>query len=119
VREGYEGAKRLLAQRSTRPKALFINHDVITKGALVGLAELGVRFPKDIALLTHANEGDDFPTPCPLSRVEIDVNALACGLFQQVASYRGRLRVGMVEPKPLLVARLVPGASCGERAAKS
>jgi DNA-binding LacI/PurR family transcriptional regulator len=118
ARDGYGGAKRLFALRTGRPKALFINHDVVTKGALVGLAELGIRFPEDVALLTHANRGDEFPTPCPLTRVEVDVEALACGLFEQLAAYRGRLRVGMVSPKPMLVARLVLGASCGETAVK-
>ena len=118
-RDGYEGIRKLFASRKNRPEALFINHDVITKGALVSLAEMGIRFPQDVALLTHANRGDDFPSLCPLTRVEYDVEALARGLFQQLADYRGRSRVGMVSPKPIQVARLVPGASCGEKATKS
>jgi DNA-binding LacI/PurR family transcriptional regulator len=118
TRDGYEGARKLLASRKSRPAALFINHDVVTKGALVGLAEMGIRFPQDMALLTHANRGDDFPSLCPLTRVEYDVEALARGLFQQLVAYRGRSRVGMVSPKPIQVALLIPGASCGEKSAK-
>jgi DNA-binding LacI/PurR family transcriptional regulator len=72
--------------------ALFINHDAVTKGALVGLAERRVRFPEDVALLTHANRGDDFPTPCPLTRVEIDVDGLHAGCsssWRSTAAVRG------------------------------
>lgn len=70
----YEKTKAWLANtpRAEWPDAIFSHHDVMTKGMLIALTELGIRVPQDIALLTHANRGDAFAYPVNLTRLEVD-----------------------------------------------
>lgn len=71
MRDGYERTKELMASPS-RPDGLFINHDVLTKGALPALMESSIRIPQDLVFATHANKGDDFLTAYPVAKVEAD-----------------------------------------------
>ena len=70
--DGYEGVKRVFSDKGSRPEALFVNHDVLSKGALRALAELGISIPQDLAFATHSNKGDAYPWPKGAVRVECD-----------------------------------------------
>ena len=59
------------------PDAIFCHHDVLTKGVLIALSELGIEIPGDIALATHANKGDGFMFHVPLTRIECDPEKMA------------------------------------------
>ena len=45
-RDGYEAAKALLSNPKRRPKGLLINHDVLTRGVLIAILELGIKVPR-------------------------------------------------------------------------
>lgn len=113
--DGYHGVKRLFAgPKSTWPEALFINHDVVTKGALTALTQLGLSVPRDVALLTHANKGDDFLYPLPLTRLEYDPFVVADSMLRYVNTHWKRTRPGMAYTPLNFPYRLIIGKSCGE-----
>jgi len=82
----YEKAKSLFGKRPRRewPEAIFSHHDVLTKGLLIAFAELGIRIPEDIALLTHSNKGDSFPCAVPLARMEADPEKIAIATAKRI-----------------------------------
>ncbi len=115
--DGYEQMKKLLADVKKRPEAIYINHDLLTKGALKAVSEMGLGIPEDIALITHANKGDSFEVRIPLTRMEVD----PCEVAESIISYAKSMRKDTgTEAKPLkdpdlIRARLVTGKSCGEK----
>lgn len=76
---------RQLWQRSQRPRALFVNDDVVARGVVLGLLSLGVRTPDDLLLIASHNSGSAPFTPLPTVRVMLDTDAMArelLGLLQ-------------------------------------
>jgi DNA-binding LacI/PurR family transcriptional regulator len=69
---GYTECKKLFSDPDARPDALFINHDILSKGALFALMELGIRIPDDLGFLTHYNNGCNILSPVPLTRLEFN-----------------------------------------------
>lgn len=74
---GYEAARKLLANRSHRPRAIFAANDAMAFGALSALREAGVGVPDEIAVAGF----DDIPiarhmSP-PLSSVHVPIAELA------------------------------------------
>jgi DNA-binding LacI/PurR family transcriptional regulator len=116
---GYEQIKKLMADKKSRPDALFINHDLVTKGVLKGLDEMGLKIPADIALLTHANKGDVFESRIPLTRMEIDPYEVALSVISYAKSktmdMHGKSEVKPMRVPDLIKAKLVIGNSCGEK----
>ena len=111
--DGYEMGKLLFADPARRPDAVLVNHDVVCRGLLLALMELGLKIPRDIALLTHMNHGCEFATPVPLSVLEVNpVRMVSLCLDTLTAALNagatGHIRV------PKLTAELIPGRSCGE-----
>ncbi|MFZ2654103.1 MAG: substrate-binding domain-containing protein [Victivallales bacterium] len=116
---GCSQIKKLMSNKKSRPEALFISHDLLTKEALRGLDEMGLKIPDDIALLTHANKGDVFESRIPLTRMEIDPYEVAAAtmnyiknkcMYSQEKIESTSYRV----PSPIR-AKLVEGKSCGEK----
>ena len=112
--DGYEIILKLLAprRRIDRPDALFIHHDLMTVGALQAIAELGLKIPGDIALLTHANKGIQFLSQIPITRVEFDPKTVATRLIDHL-TLKGPFRPDISNANPVKP-RLISGKSCGE-----
>ncbi len=75
-RDGYEAAKALLSDPKRRPKGLLINHDVLTRGALLAILECGLKVPDDLAVITHENKGAEIVSPFPMPRLRFDPEAV-------------------------------------------
>ncbi len=111
--DGYEMGKALFADRARRPDAVLVNHDVVCRGLLLALMELGLKIPRDIALLTHMNHGCEFATPVPLSVLEVNpARMVSLCLDTLCAALAAGTSGHVVIPK--LTAELIPGRSCGE-----
>lgn len=110
---GYRKAKEWLREPAGRPDAIFVNHDIIVHGMMLAIVESGLRIPEDIALLVHMNGGNEFASPVPLTKYEIDTAGMVrnCldSLYEAMRS-GGRGTVSL----PVVPGRIVPGLSCGE-----
>lgn len=112
--DGYEMGKQLFAVPARRPDAVLVNHDVVCRGLLLALMELGLKIPRDVALLTHMNHGCEFATPVPLSVLEVNpVRMVSLCLDTLTAALNEGATGHIVIPK--LTAELIPGNSCGEK----
>ncbi len=81
IQEGYEAARRLLAQPSP-PTALIVINDLLAMGALRAAADLRLRVPQDLSLVSY----DDIPmanylTP-RLTTVSADAEAIGRGAVE-------------------------------------
>lgn len=87
MHDAYISAKDALAKgvNGRLPDALFINHDLMTKGALLALSEMGLKIPKDMALVSHVNTGDPLPVSMPISRIETDPLRFAKATVEHIA----------------------------------
>ncbi len=116
--DGHDHIIKLMADKRSRPEAVFVNHDILTKGVIKGLEEKGVRFPDDVALVSHANRGDEFQSGVSVTRLELDPAEVARGTLRFVKEkFLAVHSCGGVAPgtaPEMLKARLVVGASCGE-----
>lgn len=94
---------------SRRRRAVFFYDDGLCDSALRAIAELGIRVPEELAILTQSNVGRHFNFPVPLARIEFDPTELlrsACALFERCLARQA--------PKPehiTLKPRFIPGAS--------
>ena len=84
--EAYISAKDFFTKtpKSEWPDAIFIHHDIVTKGALIAMTELDIKIPSDISLLTHANKGDRFQYPKELARMELDPLSVASAVVSYI-----------------------------------
>lgn len=83
-------ARQMMARRISRgalPDLLFFTDDFITRGAIPVLLENGIRIPRDIRLVTHANCGFQPAFPKSLSRIEIDLAAYDSEFAKNVVGY--------------------------------
>lgn len=88
-RFGYERCKRIWA-KSKRPRALIVTDDVIAQGVIKALLELGVRVPRDVALVLRKNARLDMFCPYPARYIVTDEAEVAQALIEQVQrQYRG------------------------------
>jgi len=61
--------RRFAAGRTGKlPDLVLIDDDYIARGALLALAEKGIRIPDDVALVSFVNCGQEFAAPCTLTR---------------------------------------------------
>ena len=116
--DGHREIKKIMSNKKSRPEALFINHDLLTKGALKGLEEMGLKIPDDVAILTHANKGDVFESRIPLTRMEIDPYEVALSIINYAKSkflnMHGNIEAKLLKDPDIIKAKLVIGKSCGE-----
>lgn len=111
--DGYEKGKALFAAPARRPDAVLVNHDVVCRGLLLALMELGLKIPRDIAVLTHMNHGCEFASPVPLSVLEVNpARMVSVCLGTLTAALRNGTAGHVAIPK--LTAELIPGRSCRE-----
>ncbi len=86
-----EFAARLAKGRAWLPNLLFFRDDHLATGAFVALLDAGVRIPGDVRVATWANKGLGPPFPRPLTRMELDNEAVGERLAACVLEY---LRTG-------------------------
>ncbi|OHB61480.1 MAG: hypothetical protein A2Y12_06815 [Planctomycetes bacterium GWF2_42_9] len=80
---GYEMFMRLW-NRPQHPDAILITDDVLCRGVLRAILQLGIKLPDDLCLTTYANKGVEIAYHRDLTRVEYDVPrqaAVACEMM--------------------------------------
>ncbi len=108
--DGYEGIKLLMADPNARPDAVFINHDILSKGALKGLAELGLSTPGDLAFATHSNKGASYAWPKGSLILECDPEEIAEATAEHVEREMLGAKGGDIPDSPIVKSSLKEGA---------
>ena len=75
--------------------------------------ELGLKIPRDIAVLTHMNHGCEFASPVPLSVLEVNPARMVSVCLDTLTAALQNGTAGHVAI-PKLTAELIPGRSCHE-----
>lgn len=110
--DGYLKGKEVFSS-SNRPDAIFVHHDVVCRGLLLALMELGLKIPQDVALLSHVNLGCEFASPVPLTRILFDPAKMVASCLRWLETVPSLPSSGHVPLDPIN-AQLIPGKSCGE-----
>ena len=95
--DGYDLFMQLWKQ-SEKPDSVIVVDDVLCKGVLRAVLQLGVKLPEDIQLITYANKGVPLPFHKPVTRIEFDVEAQAERAVEMMDGL-----VGGLKPKSELV----------------
>jgi DNA-binding LacI/PurR family transcriptional regulator len=91
VSQGYHTAREVFAGEGPRPEGIVIADDIMTQGALLAMAQLGVQPGRDVQIATHANKG----TPIMLGDsddlilLEFDPAELVSRLFRMLETLMG------------------------------
>jgi len=96
-----------LWKQSEKPDGVIVVDDVLCKGVLRAILQLGVKLPEDIQLITYANKGVPLPFHKPVTRIEFDVEAQAECAVEMMDGL-----VGGLKPKSdlvLLTGKLMKG----------
>ena len=115
IQSAYANTFSLFKDPKKRPRGLFINHDIVTKGALSALSELGIRIPDDCMLVTHSNKGDNFLCSIPLTRSEVDLMIVALDTVRYLKGQIAEAANGISDLGVPVRTTLVIGKSCGEK----
>ncbi len=84
-------AARMAASRPL-PDVVLFTDDYCAQGGLIGMRDLGLRIPEDVAVVAHANKGHGPVWEKPLTRLEMDAERhgaqLAAGIRDYLANSR-------------------------------
>ena len=109
--QGIELTREILAKKSTRPDALLVLNDTTCKGVIFSLMNYGLKIPEDIALMAQTNRGHEVLCPVPLTRLELDPEAIVKVNMEQLF-----VKISGKELLPrIALPQLIIGKSCGER----
>jgi len=104
-----DAGRRVIERRLKRGdlgELLFFTDDYMTLGALTALLEHGVRIPKDVCVVSHANKGFCPPFSKSLARIEYDPEAAAGRIAESVIAW---FRTGTLPPLEALDWSYIPG----------
>ena len=86
-RTGYKQFQALW-KSSERPEGLIVFPDVMVRGVITAMLEIGVAVPDDLKLVLHRNEGISYINPFPASYIVSSPHNVAMMLIEQL-----RLRI--------------------------
>jgi DNA-binding LacI/PurR family transcriptional regulator len=75
-RNGFELMQELW-QHPEHPQALLVFDDIACKGAVQAMLQLGIAVPRQLLVVTLANQGSGVFYPLPLARLEYDTEEVA------------------------------------------
>jgi len=70
-RRGYECFMDLW-QRPGRPEGVLVGDDILGRGVLRAILQLGISVPQELRLVSHSNRGVELPYHLPVTRLEFD-----------------------------------------------
>ena len=101
-----EFRRRLRSGRDWVPDVLLFADDHAATGALVALAEAGVRIPEDVRVVTWENRGNGCIAGCTLTAMQVDPRAQAVTVADYLLSLlRTHTKVENVRLNPVYVRR--------------
>jgi DNA-binding LacI/PurR family transcriptional regulator len=110
--DGYRYVKETFAaDKTNRPDALLINHDMLTRGVLMASLELGLKIPGNLGLITHMNKGADILSPVPLDGLLVDPEEIARKTLEFITVSSSSLKAGKVLCPQSIPATFVKGSS--------
>ena len=102
-RKALQAVRERFADGKRRPDLILFTDDYVAFGGLMALAELQVRVPEDVMVLTMANKGFAPVFPVPLAQVVVDPRANGAAIAEEaLARLEGRPRATPL-PKPVFV----------------
>lgn len=100
---------REIWQTEEKPDALFIADDVLAQDVALALVEMGLRVPRDLEVVAHANQGSEVRFPFSVALVENDPDAHAKALVEMTLALLGDPRAKV--SAPTLSYRLIPAVA--------
>ena len=102
-RKALSSLRKRLSERTNLPDLILFTDDFVAFGGLMALAELQIRVPQDVKVLTMANKGFAPVFPVSLAQVVIDPQANGAAIADAaLARLEGR-RSSLPLPKPVFV----------------
>ena len=90
--------RRFAAGRSSDlPDLILLDDDYIARGALLALAQNGIRLPDDVAVVSFVNRGQEFAAPCTLTRFVNDCRRQGALAAKAALAYLENRRVSSAE----------------------
>ncbi len=74
---GYEEFKKIWMAEKEKPDGLLVCDDYLYQDASLAILELGIKVPKQLMVVTHANKGSSVIYPFPTLRMEWDPDQIA------------------------------------------
>jgi len=74
---GWEELREIWASSGDKPDGLLISDDLLFSDARAAVADLDIRVPGELMIVSHANRGMWFPSSFPVTRIEVDPDACA------------------------------------------
>ncbi len=109
--QGIELTEAILSEQSPRPDALLVLNDTVCKGVIFALMNYGLKIPQEMALLAQTNKGHELLCPVPLTRLELDPEAIVKANMKQLFA-----KISGEKLSPCLASpQLIIGRSCGEK----
>jgi DNA-binding LacI/PurR family transcriptional regulator len=105
--QGYQALMSLFTGPYPRPDGLVILDDMMTRGALAAVRQLGLKLGKDLHIATHANKGSATLSDYrhELSLIEVDtsqlVNAMFASLEGLMAGHEPDEETVWINPEPV------------------
>jgi DNA-binding LacI/PurR family transcriptional regulator len=100
----------ILNNKDQQPDAIFSLDDNLSRSAIFAIACRGLRIPKDLAFLSHANAGSPILSPVELTRLENDPREYSKIQVDHLEAMLAGKSIEQHVPR----ARFVTGKSCGE-----
>jgi DNA-binding LacI/PurR family transcriptional regulator len=108
--QGFRAAHEIFGDKSTRnaaPDGILILDDMMTRGAIITLQQLGVRVGRDVKIATHLNKGSGVLAPfeANIARIQIDPQEIVNALFGMLETLMSgaKPRTNVVAIKPALL----------------
>ncbi|MHC5055283.1 MAG: substrate-binding domain-containing protein, partial [Planctomycetota bacterium] len=110
---GHDEFARIWSARDEKPDGILVTDDMLLQDAVPAILSLGVRVPKDLVVVSHANRGGMPPLPFPATLLEFDPDAHAEAMGRMLAALlkgrkpkRNEVRLGFERVEAMCAAGL-------------
>ena len=69
---GWNQFREIWLARAEKPDGLLLLDDMLSRDVSIAIMELGIRIPKQLRIISHANKGSEMFIPFPITLMEVD-----------------------------------------------